>query len=106
MSSPLQKPAARTTSPPSFLTAVEWNRAIQSLRLSPQQAEIVSLILQSKSNRQIALIMSLSIWTVGTYLRRIFHRCGVTDRVGLAAYIFAECRKGTPPRAVTQMGDT
>lgn len=102
-----EKSDNRSCSPPPFLTAAEWNHAIRVISLSPQQAEIVALVLQSKSNRQIAILMGLSIWTVGTYMRRIFHRCGVTDRVGLAAHVFAACRENpTTSKPVTQMGDT
>jgi len=67
----------------------EWEALVDSLRLSPQQTRIVKLILQGKADKQIAREMGLRVPTVRAHLTRVFHRLGVTDRVGLVVRVFA-----------------
>jgi DNA-binding CsgD family transcriptional regulator len=76
---------------PPFLTFEQWDHIVAKLRLSPQQARIVSLILQDKQDKEIARILGMKKPTVRTYLARIFQRIGVNDRMGVALFIFAEC---------------
>jgi DNA-binding NarL/FixJ family response regulator len=86
-------PAAEQTasgSAPS-LTADECRELVCTLGLSPRQARIVELILAGKKDKQIAAALGLKRCTVRTYLGRIFIRVGVTDRMGLAACLLANC---------------
>lgn len=54
------------------------------LPLSPREQEILQWVVQGKSNSVIAEIIDISVNTVDTYLRRIYEKLGVTDRVSAA----------------------
>jgi len=71
------------------LSPEKWNQLAQALRLSPQQKRIVELLLQNRCDKQIAVDMGLAHSTLRTYISRIFHRTGVSDRVELILLIFA-----------------
>lgn len=62
---------------------------VDTLRLAPQQARILDLILQGMRDKQIAAEMGLGVPTVRTYLHRIFVRANVQDRVELILRVFA-----------------
>jgi DNA-binding CsgD family transcriptional regulator len=55
------------------------------LSLSPRQWEIVRLVAQGHSNKRIAALLNLSLWTVGTHVRRIFAKLGVNSRAAMVA---------------------
>jgi DNA-binding NarL/FixJ family response regulator len=59
----------------------------KDLGLTEQQSEILALLAQGLSNREIAAAMYLSPETVKTYLRPIFRTLGVRNRVEAAAYV-------------------
>ena len=61
----------------------------EELALSPQQRRIVELLLLGYQDKQIAKELTISVPTVRTYLKRIFDRVGVADRVGLLLHLFA-----------------
>jgi len=63
-------PIAATTplTPPQF-SASHWAQIVKALRLSPRQANIVSLIMQARRDKQIAAALGVSPNTVHTHLR-------------------------------------
>jgi len=81
---------ASNAEPPVFpMEEAVWQQVVDSLALSPQQIRIVELLLRNKQDKEIAAELSLSFPTVRTYLKRIFDRLGVNDRMGLVLHIFA-----------------
>jgi DNA-binding NarL/FixJ family response regulator len=66
-----------------------WLAMADELALSPQQRRIVELLLLGYQDKQIAKALTISVPTVRTYLKRIFDRVGVADRVGLLLHLFA-----------------
>lgn len=52
--------------------------------LSPKEREIVSLVRQGLSNKEIAVATSTSLNTVKTHMRRIFRRLGISSRNDLS----------------------
>jgi DNA-binding NarL/FixJ family response regulator len=54
--------------------------------LSDREAEILALVTQAKSNREIAEMMYLSINTVKSYLRSLFRKIGVRTRTEAALW--------------------
>jgi|GEM_PF-881666 len=56
-----------------------------NVSLSPREREIVSLIAKGFPNKAIADVLEISTWTVGTHLRRIFAKMGVTSRAAMVA---------------------
>lgn len=76
---------------PAFLSADAWQHIVAELQLSPQQARIVALILQGKQDKEIAAELNLNRYTIRTYLRRVFDRAELEDRMALVLRIFALC---------------
>jgi DNA-binding NarL/FixJ family response regulator len=54
--------------------------------LSPRESEIVTLIAEAKSNRQIAEQLVLSERTVETHVRSVLAKLGFTTRTEIAAW--------------------
>jgi DNA-binding NarL/FixJ family response regulator len=48
--------------------------------LSPREQEVVRLAAKGLSNKAIAAVLGISIWTVSTHLRRIFSKLDVSSR--------------------------
>jgi len=71
------------------MDAAIWQEVANQLALPPQQIRIVELILRGQQDKEIASGLGLSFATVRTYLKRIFDRLEVSDRVGLVLRIFA-----------------
>jgi DNA-binding NarL/FixJ family response regulator len=55
-------------------------------RLSPRQTEILQLVAEGRSTKQIALGLSISVKTVETHRAAVMHRLGVGDVAGLIRY--------------------
>ena len=73
---------------PSFLAAEEWRAIVASLTLSPRQAEVVGLVIQSKTDKEIASLLGIAKRTVRTHLEESKYRMNAIDRVGLACRVF------------------
>jgi DNA-binding CsgD family transcriptional regulator len=58
--------------------------------LSPREREIVRLIASGLPNKAIAAVLDISLWTVATYVRRLFAKLKVSSRAELVARVFAE----------------
>jgi len=61
--------------------------ATEPLPLTPREREVITLVAQGMSNRQIANEMRMSIRTVEGHLYRAAQRSGTTNRNELAALI-------------------
>jgi DNA-binding CsgD family transcriptional regulator len=57
--------------------------------LSPRELEIAELVSAGHSNKIIAATLDISVWTVGTYLRRIFAKVGVGSRAAMVSKLSA-----------------
>jgi DNA-binding NarL/FixJ family response regulator len=67
--------------------------------LTERELQVARLVVDRKTNPQIAADLVLSHKTVETHLRNIFHKINVSSRVGLAHAIErADQTKGTPGR--------
>jgi DNA-binding CsgD family transcriptional regulator len=53
--------------------------------LSPREAEIVRLVAEGHPNKVIAAVLEISSWTVGTHVRRVFAKLGVSSRAAMVA---------------------
>jgi DNA-binding CsgD family transcriptional regulator len=65
--------------------------------LSPREQEIARLVARGFPNKAIAALLEISTWTVGTYLRRMFAKLGVTSRAAMIAKLMEH-------RALTDRG--
>lgn len=69
-----------TSSEPESHVGGEGHRPGRSDGLSPREAEIIALVTQGLSNRDIADRVSLSISTIKTYIRTAYRKMHVTTR--------------------------
>jgi DNA-binding CsgD family transcriptional regulator len=56
--------------------------------LSPRESQIARLIADGATNRLIASVLEISLWTVSTHIRRIFAKLGVNSRAEMVAQLF------------------
>jgi DNA-binding CsgD family transcriptional regulator len=68
----------------------EWNVLSHDLQLTPRQAQIVLLILEGRCDKHIADEVAISIPTVRSHLKGIFHKLKVQTRQGLVLKIFRD----------------
>lgn len=54
--------------------------------LSKREREVFQLILAGKRNKEIALLLFISVKTVSTHRARVMQKIGVTDNRGLFQY--------------------
>jgi DNA-binding CsgD family transcriptional regulator len=64
-------------------------RSLESLGLTPRQAEVLACLAQGKLNAEIAATLAISPNTVARHLEAIFERLGVQTRTAAAAVAFA-----------------
>jgi DNA-binding CsgD family transcriptional regulator len=57
----------------------------ERVALSPREHEIARMVAKGMPNKVIARVLDISTWTVGTYLRRIFAKLGVSSRPTMVA---------------------
>ncbi|WP_454199202.1 response regulator transcription factor [Nocardia sp. Marseille-Q1738] len=55
--------------------------------LSPRELEIARMVAKGLTNKNIAHVLDISVWTVSTHLRRIFAKLGVTTRAAMVARV-------------------
>jgi DNA-binding CsgD family transcriptional regulator len=55
--------------------------------LSPREQEIARMVMKGYPNKTIAAVLDISVWTVGTHLRRIFSKLGVGNRASMVAQL-------------------
>jgi DNA-binding CsgD family transcriptional regulator len=75
-------------------SSVEGQHAVT---LSPRELEIARMIGKGLPNKMIADVLDISTWTVGTHLRRIFAKLGVTSRAAMVAQLLQQARYPSAP---------
>src|ERR1019366_3059421 len=70
-------------------------------RLTPEEMRIVALIVQGCKNREIALRLKTTEQVIKNYLRSIFDKAGVSDRLELALFTI---RHPALTKAVAELG--
>ncbi len=65
--------------------------------LTERELQIVALVAQGQSNRQIANQLRISEWTVATHLRRVFMKLKVDTRAAMVYYCAPLIHKLLPP---------
>ena len=68
----------------------EQKTARETPLLSPREQEIARMVARGFPNKAIAVVLEISAWTVGTYLRRMFAKLGVTSRAAMIAKLMEE----------------
>jgi two-component system nitrate/nitrite response regulator NarL len=65
-----------------------------SIRLSPRESQLVSMLAQGHTNKEIATALGISQGTVKVYMSKLFQKVGAKDRLELA--LFGLRNSGTP----------
>lgn len=63
-------------------------QAMEALRLTPRQMEVLRLVAQGLGNEQVAERLGLSPYTVKNHVHNILERLGVSDRTEAVAYAY------------------
>lgn len=86
-----RKPALplQPTPSPHVFTTEEWNIISRGLSLPPRQAQIIRMLFEGYSDKQIAQELKISVPTVRSHLQRMYSKFRVQDRTTLVVYIFA-----------------
>ena len=58
--------------------------------LSAREAEVLQLIAIGRSNKDISMVLSISVSTVATHIRNILQKTGCANRTEAAAYAMRE----------------
>jgi DNA-binding CsgD family transcriptional regulator len=61
--------------------------SVQQATLSPREREIARMVALGYTNKTIARVLDISVWTVSTHLRRIFGKLGVSNRAATVAAV-------------------
>jgi DNA-binding NarL/FixJ family response regulator len=69
----------------SYLERLENERPLRE-ELTPRQREIVQLIAEGKSTKEIAFFLKVSIKTVEAHRAQLMERLGIHDVAGLVRY--------------------
>jgi DNA-binding CsgD family transcriptional regulator len=65
--------------------------------MSRRERQVAQLAISGRSNREIAALLELSVWTVQDHLKSIYAKTGVTGRGELAAYVVGAAQPGRRP---------
>lgn len=71
----------------------EWDHLTKEFSLPPRQRDIVRLLLDGHSDKQIASELGIALPTVRTHMGRLFAKLGVQDRMEVLLRIFRESRR-------------
>ncbi|MCR9195489.1 MAG: LuxR family transcriptional regulator [Hyphomonas sp.] len=71
------------------LLDVMYRDDIEGRSLSSRELEIINLIARGQSNQSVAAELSVSINTINTYMKRIFEKLDVSDRVSAVMRAYA-----------------
>lgn len=66
------------------------NYSCKGLNITQREAEIIALIAEGKTNKEIADLLFLSSHTVNTHRKKIMTKLGITNTAGLVMYAIKE----------------
>jgi len=66
----------------------------QPYGLTSREIELLSLIAQAKTNKEIGIILNISLHTVGSHLGHIYSKLGVNSRTGAAIWYLVILHQG------------
>lgn len=74
--------------------------------LSKREDEVVALVADGLTNREVSEMLKLSEHTVKSYLFKIFEKLGISTRVELVLYALAEQRReSSSPQTASLLAD-
>jgi len=73
------------------------NTILRAHGMSQRERQVAQLAVSGRSNREIAALLSLSVWTVQDNLRSAYAKTGVAGRGALAAYVVGAASSSRRP---------
>ncbi|TJZ54643.1 LuxR family transcriptional regulator [Streptomyces piniterrae] len=73
------------------------HRPTPAQELSPREMEIARLVGMGHTNKTIAAVLDISLYTVSTHLRRIFAKLGVCTRAAMVATLSGDLDRPDSP---------
>ncbi|HVU87578.1 MAG TPA: helix-turn-helix transcriptional regulator [Pirellulales bacterium] len=73
---------------PPLFSQDEWDAIVHALRLSPRQAEIVGLVLQCRTDKEIAAALNIEHCTVRTHMEECKSRLAAKGRISIVCQTF------------------
>lgn len=61
--------------------------------LTPREAEVLAWLAEGKSNEEISILLKLQLYTVKGYVKTIFQKIGVPNRLAAALWALRVCRR-------------
>ena len=71
----------------------------ESFRLTEREREVVELLIQGLTNKEIAGRMNISPNTVRAFIRMVMGKLGVSTRSGIVGILFRGIYTATDPRS-------
>lgn len=99
-----RKLIAHDPSLPPLFSGEEWCEIVHRLSLSPRQAQVAGLVIQSHKDKEIAALLDISHATVRTHICETKSRLVADDRVGLAYRVFWAFRHLVEPHRYPWIG--
>jgi DNA-binding NarL/FixJ family response regulator len=65
-------------------------RALESVRMTPREREVINLIAEGLSNKEIAARLHITTHTVKSHVRNVMEKLTLHTRLQIAAYAFGE----------------
>jgi len=72
-----------------FLSELNWQAISTQLRLSCREAQIAFLLLQNRSENDVATELGISVHTVHSHLGRLYRKLAIKCRLELIVRVFA-----------------
>jgi DNA-binding CsgD family transcriptional regulator len=94
---PHRKTAHDHWRPPLFCPE-EWDEIVALSDLSPRQAQVVGLVMQSRQDKEIITALDISHATIRSHIKEAKARLDARDRVGLAYRMFWKFRQAVEPK--------
>jgi DNA-binding CsgD family transcriptional regulator len=83
---------------PALFCPEEWRELVALSGLSPRQAQVVGLLIQSRQDKEIITALDISHATIRTHIKEAKERLEAKDRVGIAYQMFWKFRQVVEPK--------
>ena len=72
--------------------------ALESVKMTPRERQVIKLIAEGMSNKEIAATLHVAIHTVKSHVRNVMEKLALHSRLQIAAYVHSESK--SPPHGV------
>jgi DNA-binding NarL/FixJ family response regulator len=74
--------------------------ALEAVRMTPREREVINLIAEALSNKEIAARLNLATHTVKSHVRNVMEKLTLHTRLQIAAYAHKNDRPSPPAKAL------